>query len=58
MGDYFERQADVENSGRKYAQSGASASDKISEASSLPCEGIQEGGGSELRGRRIAAHRE
>ena len=47
MGGYFATQADWASSGRKCAQS--EASEKILEASSLPREGREEGGGSDDR---------
>ena len=44
MEAYLSKTRDLTNAGRKYAQS--EASEKISEASSLPREGLEEGGDS------------
>jgi hypothetical protein len=44
MQDYLLKNNALSNAGRKYAQS--EASEKISEASSLPRDGLEEGGGS------------
>jgi hypothetical protein len=51
MQDYLLKNNDLANAGRKYAQS--EASKKISEASPLPREGLEGGGGP--GGRRTAA---